>query len=102
MEIRTKKWATVTLLFLLAAVVQVLVYGGPQMFGFKYPQWIPRDLLVLFFFVGPEICVAMPAWLILRTEETGKPSPESVAILIVLGLVFSYLGVFISFNTWGT
>jgi len=97
-----KTWATVTLLFALATAVQVLVYGGPQMFGFSYPRWIPYNALTLFFIIGPEICVAVPSWILLRTKETQRPPPESVAILIVLGLVFSYLGVFISFNTWGT
>lgn len=94
-----RRWAFVVFLFALATVAQVIFYGGPPIIRFFLQRYLPFNL---FFFGGFEICAGLLSWKILRTDKITLLPAEKIAILIVLSLIFTYLGGFISFNTWGT
>ena len=100
-------WAKIVLAFLAASSVQALFYGAPAIFGFSGyhvsgPLYLP---VVLAYFFAPAL--AAMAFALSRVVAFYRVAGRSVSILavaavIVLAMVSAYMGVFVSFNTWGT
>lgn len=99
-------WALVFLIFSLASTVQVLMYApwGGQRLWRHLPDWLGTPL-TLFFLFGPGTIAAVSAWRMLNRHfraSSQRPGVLARTLLVVLTILSCYVGVFISFNTWGT
>jgi hypothetical protein len=100
-------WAVVSALFACATGLQMLMYaplwgGGPV--WARLPDFLYTPAVLLFFF-GPGFMAASVALrLLYRHYELleRRPPLAGVLVIVTLTLASCYLGVFISFNTWGT
>ena len=94
-------------LFIAAVLLQALIYGGPRLLGFsgyRVPGWFYFPLFLLFMF-GPGTAATVIALVLLRNRRRRQARTRSVwpiIAVILLGLASCYLGVFVSFNTWGS
>ena len=93
-------WIKIVALFGLASALQTLVYVGPRKLGIDlfYMLWV----FLLFF--GPGVAAALLAFEILRRSRplAGRVTGKQVVVVAALFVLSCYLGVFISFNVWGT
>ena len=111
---RFRLWGSIALAFAAASMVQILMYArslwsGEPVWGRGSPLGGAADYLytplVLLFFFGPGIVASMIALRILyRTYGAEGHAPPLLAVLaiVLMTIVSCYLGVFVSFNTWGT
>lgn len=101
-------WGRIGAAFGVASGLQVLMYARPLWEGAPVWMRLPEQLYtptVLVFFFGPSLAAAAWALLLLYRHHgsQGEPPPLAGVLLIVaLAVLSSYLGVFVSFNTWGT
>lgn len=101
-------WGLVVLMFGAASVLQVMLYaprlwGGHPVWG-RFPEWLYTPLVMVFFF-GPGIAAALVAWrMVGRVYQPRSQGARVLAkvLVILLTIISCYVGVFISFNTWGT
>lgn len=104
---RARLWVRIVFTFVAASMIQVVFYGAPALLRFgSYhvagPLYIP---VVLTLFVAPALAAMLfslrGAILLYRRLEMTVPV-LAVAVIVVLAFVSAYIGVFVSFNTWGT
>jgi len=101
-------WAKVAAVFAAASSLQILMYARPLWGG--APAWmrLPDQLYtpaVLVFFFGPSMAAAAVALRLLYRHHAAQDQVlpmTGVLVIVVLTVVSGYLGVLVSFNTWGT
>ena|SRR5688572_29547327 len=100
-------WVAIGVLFFVASCVQILFYGAPTFLGFggyNFPRWLNEPLVLAFLF-APAAVAFIYSLRLLRSAARqahrglGVWSVVTVALLAILS---AYIGVFFSFNTWGT
>lgn len=100
-------WVAIAALFVVASCVQVLFYGAPTFLGlggYNLPRWLYEPIVLAFFF-APSATALFVSLRLLRSavrhadRGLGAWPVVTVASLAVLS---AYIGVFVSFNTWGT
>ena len=100
-------WVAIAALFFVASCVQILFYGAPTFLGFggyQFPRWLYEPVVLAFFF-APAAVALLYSLRLLRSaarhadRRLGVWSVVTVALLAVLS---AYIGVLVSFNTWGT
>src|SRR5262245_4267523 len=100
-------WFKVTVAFFAASSIQVLFYGAPALFGFggyhvSGHLYLP---VMLAFFFAPALAAMLFALhrVVAFYRQVGRSVPVLVvAAVLLLALISAYMGVFVSFNTWGT
>jgi len=102
-------WLLILGMFVCASGVQILMYGGPHIWPDAFASArLPESLYVpwvLAFFFAPGLTAAgLAVWLLYRfyQQEESVPGPAAILVLIVLAVASCYMGVIVSFNTWGT
>ena len=100
-------WAAIIGSFALASCVQILFYGAPTLLefgGYHLPEWLYEPVVLSFFFAPATIAFLVSLRLLrsaARNADRRLSAPPIVAISI-LAVLSAYMGVFVSFNTWGT
>ena len=105
---RIRLWVLIVGIFAAASGVQILMYGGPHVWPESFaaihlPEYLYMPWVFTFFF-GPGLAAAaLSVWALYRFygREESVPGPLAVFLVVLLAVVSCYVGVFVSFNTWG-
>ena len=100
-------WASIVGAFAVASGVQVLIYGAPSLFHFGgYP--VPKSLglpFTLLWMFGLATLATLVSIRLLRTRARSvgeRVRAPAIVLVSILALASTYVGVYISFNAWGT
>ena len=103
----TKLWCKIAGSFLAASALQILFYGAPAIFrfgGYHVTGGMHLPVVLAFFFapaLGAMVYSLRSATLLYRRSGSVVPM-FAIAGIVFLALASAYMGVFVSFNTWGT
>jgi len=100
-------WVAIVGSFAVASCVQVLFYGAPEILGFggyHIPRWLYEPIVLSFFFAPSAVALIFSLRLLRSTaRHVGRGlSVWPVVTVAILAILSAYIGVFVSFNTWGT
>ena len=100
-------WAVIAALFVVASCVQILFYGAPTFLdlgGFHFSRWHYEPVVLAFLFAPAAIALFVSLRLLRSAARhaDGGLGIWSVVTVVLLAIVSAYMGVFVSFNTWGT
>ena len=99
-------WVAISALFSVASCVQILFYGAPTFLGsggYHIPRWLYEPTVLAFFFAPAAVALLFS----LRLLRSASPRADralgvwSVVTVVLLAILSAYIGVFVSFNTWG-
>ena len=100
-------WLLIVALFVAASLLQIIFYAAPLVLGFgayriPAPLYVPAVLA--YFFVPAATATWGSVALIRRSRVRHNPRPIrlAVGVIVLLACLSSYLGVFVSFNMFGT
>jgi uncharacterized membrane protein len=106
---RVLLWVLILGIFACGSGVQILMYGGPHIWpdafaNARLPEFLYVPWVLAFFFAPGLTAAGLAVWLLYRfyRREESVPGPAAILVLIILAVVSCYMGVFVSFNTWGT
>ena len=100
-------WALVVGAFAVASGVQVLIYGAPSLFhfgGYSIPNNMGLPVTLLWMF-GLATLATLVSIRLLRTRARSvgeRVKVPSIVLVSLLALASTYVGIYISFNAWGT
>jgi hypothetical protein len=87
--------------------VQIFFYGAPTLLGFgayNLPGWLYQPAVLSFLFVPAALALLFSLNRLRAAERHAGRGLSAWPIVTVslLAILSAYLGVYVSFNTWGT
>jgi hypothetical protein len=106
-DARLRLWAMIVCSFAVASCVQIFFYGAPTLLGFgayNLPGWLYQPAVLSFLFVPAALALLFS---LNRLRAAGLHVGRSlsawpIVTVSLLAILSAYLGVYVSFNTWGT